>query len=64
MNAPDGVADEFFDRRDDRGERVTVVGLPGSALAWIANWPPLSVQAVDLGGHAGRASDRAPGRQR
>jgi DNA protecting protein DprA len=39
MQPLDFIADELFDRRNDPGERVSVIGIAGSAWAWMANWP-------------------------
>jgi hypothetical protein len=41
MQALDLIADELFDRWDDLCERVSIIRIARSALAWMANWPPL-----------------------
>ena len=38
----DDVADQRFHVRDHGGQRVTVIGGPGSAFTWVTNWPPLA----------------------
>ena len=38
MNALDGVADELLDRRNDRGERVTVIRIAGQRSCVNSCW--------------------------
>ena len=38
--AIEDVADERLHLRNDRAQRVPVIGLPGSAVAWATNCPP------------------------
>ena len=50
MNALDGVADELLDRRNDAGERVTIIGIAGQRLGMDRELAALA--ALERGGDA------------